>query len=74
MRFCCMQLESAAPQEVDALPQKSDTCPGRPRQRSPWRRQRRGEVGGIHDVLVLLVKGWAVYGMSAYEPWCHASR
>ena len=49
MRFCCMPLESAALQEVEAWPPKSDIGPGRLRHSSPWRRERRGESGGIHE-------------------------
>ena len=47
MRFCYSQLELAALQEVGGDAQKNDILPGRPRQSSPWTRQRRGEVRGI---------------------------
>jgi hypothetical protein len=44
--------------EVEAWPPKSDICPGRLRHSSPWRRERRGESGGIHEsAVVLLVNG-----------------
>ena len=48
-RFCYSQLELAALQEVGGDAQKNDhdILPGRPRQSSPWTRQRRGEVRGI---------------------------
>ena len=40
MRFCYSQLELAALQEVGGDAQKNDILPGRPRQSSPWTRQR----------------------------------
>ena len=69
-----MPLESAAPQEVEARPPKIDICPGRLRIARPG-----GEKGGVRleestTLLVLLVNGQYVYGISACEPWYNASR
>ena len=65
MRFCYSQLELAALQEVGGHAQKNDILPGRPRQSSPWTRQRRGEVRGI-CVSAGLAGEWAgwVWGFS----------
>jgi hypothetical protein len=75
MRFCCMPLESAALQEVEAWPPKRIEqcviCPGRLRHSSPWRRESRCNLNLVEStsLLVLLVNatGWDVYGMSACE-------
>jgi len=59
IRFCCTALESAALQEVEAWPPKSDIGPGRLRHSSPWRRERVGGSGRWNPrrLLVLLVNG-----------------
>ena len=61
MRFCCMPLESAALQEVEAWPPKSDIGPGRLRLSFAIARPG-GEKGGVSlvestSLLVLLVNG-----------------
>jgi hypothetical protein len=49
IRLCCTALESAALQEIEAWPPKSDIGPGRLRHSSPWRRGGVGQAGGIHE-------------------------
>ena len=74
MRFCCMPLESATPQEVKLDRRKVTSALAGFAMARPG-----GEKGGVQleesmTLLVLLVNGQDVYGISACEPWYNASR